>query len=115
MQLAGTPANLDLAVVDNGDPRRVVAAIFQPPQPFDDNRDGLLIADISDDSAHKISSENQFVVPPLGGRASYKSIPRCRKPPPKGGTMIRLYPFLRCAWPSPLAKEPGGSRSLIPN
>src|SRR5262245_43938135 len=62
VQLAGAPANLDLAVVDDGDARRVVAAIFQPPQPLDDDRDGLLIADVSDDSAHKISSENSHVV-----------------------------------------------------
>src|SRR5262245_49935721 len=58
MQFTWTPANLDLAVVDNGDSRRVIAAILQPPQPFDDDLDGLLITDISDDSAHKISSEN---------------------------------------------------------
>src|SRR5262245_13409861 len=66
LQLAGTPANLDLAVVDDGDPRRVIAAIFQPPQSLDDDRDGLLIADISNNSAHEISSENRFVVPPSG-------------------------------------------------
>src|SRR5262249_17785077 len=59
MQLAGAPANLDLPIVDNGDSGRVVTAIFQPPQPFNDHRNGLLIADISDNSAHKISLENR--------------------------------------------------------
>src|SRR5262249_46900020 len=45
---------------------RVIAAIFQPPQSLDDDRDGLLIADVSNNSAHEISSENRFVVPPSG-------------------------------------------------
>src|SRR5262245_63287429 len=99
LQLAGTPANLDLAVVDDGDPRRVIAAILQPPQPLDDDRDGLLIADISNNSAHLISSENRFVVPPLGGRAGYKSIPHCQKLPPKGGTTNRAFHYLSASPP----------------
>src|SRR5262245_55430482 len=36
------------------------------------------------------SSGNQFVVPPLGGRVSYKSISRYQTFPPKGGTTNRL-------------------------
>jgi hypothetical protein len=58
MQLAGTPSDLDLAAVNNGDSSRIVSPIFQPPEPFDHHRDGLLIADISDYSAHNISSED---------------------------------------------------------
>ena len=36
----------------HGDSRRVVATVLQPPQPFDDDRNYLLLADITDDSAH---------------------------------------------------------------
>ena len=38
----------------HGDARRVVAAVFQPPQPFDDDRNYLLGADITDNSAHEV-------------------------------------------------------------
>ena len=33
-----------------------------------------------------MEAENQFVVPPLGGRIVYKSILRRQNLPPKGGT-----------------------------
>src|SRR5262245_11285166 len=35
---------------------------------------------------HRVTSENQFVVPPLGGMDGYKSIPGYQTFPPKGGT-----------------------------
>jgi hypothetical protein len=41
----------------HGDARRVVAAVFQAPQPLDDDRNYLLGTDITDDSAH---ASNRF-------------------------------------------------------
>ena len=51
-ELAGAAPQLDLAVAHDGHPRRVVAAILEPPQPVDQNRKDLLLADIPDDPAH---------------------------------------------------------------
>jgi len=42
---------------DNGDARGIVAAIFQPPQTIQDERNDFLGADISDDSTHCFLSE----------------------------------------------------------
>src|SRR3546814_6160609 len=44
---------LDPAVHQGRDARRIVAAIFQPLQPFDQQRRCLLPADDSDDAAHE--------------------------------------------------------------
>src|SRR5262245_1170379 len=98
VQLAGTPADLDLTVADDGDARRVVAAIFKPPQPFDDDRDGLLIADVSDDSAHKISSEK--------GRANWQFARISRKAALKESRQTASLPYPPAAlfiyfWASP--------------
>ena len=52
-QFARGAANFELAVVaDDGDARRIVAAIFEALQAVEDQRDNLLRADISDNSAH---------------------------------------------------------------
>src|SRR5262245_46310419 len=40
-------------------------------------------------------AENQFVVPPLGGRAGDISIPRYQRLPPKGGTTNRAFHLSR--------------------
>ena len=53
-QLAGAPAQLDVAVDDDGDAGRVVAAIFEPPQPVDQDGHDFLRSDVSDDPAHSI-------------------------------------------------------------
>ena len=52
-ELAGCAADQDLAlVVQHGDACRVVAAVLQLPQPFDQYLDRILGADISHNSAH---------------------------------------------------------------
>ena len=51
-ELARAPAALDLPVADNGHARRIVAAIFKPPQPVDEDGHDFLRAEIADDSAH---------------------------------------------------------------
>ena len=51
-QLAGAAPQIDRAVMHHRHARRVVAAIFEPPQPVDENRDDVLGADVADDSAH---------------------------------------------------------------
>ena len=55
-QLAGAAPDFDRAVLDDGDAGRVVAAIFEPPQPLEeDGHDGLR-SDVTDDSAHIVES-----------------------------------------------------------
>ena len=51
-ELARASAALDLPVADDGDARRVVTAIFKPPQSVDEDGHDFLRAEISDDSAH---------------------------------------------------------------
>jgi hypothetical protein len=51
-QLPGAPAQLDLAVAHDRHARRVIPAILEPPQPVDQDRQDVLVADISDDAAH---------------------------------------------------------------
>ena len=51
-QLAGAAPQLDRAVADDGDARRVVAAILQAAETVDQDRKDLLLADIPDDPAH---------------------------------------------------------------
>ena len=45
-------AGLDLPVVHDRHSGAVIAAIFQPPQPVQENGNGLGIADVADDAAH---------------------------------------------------------------
>src|SRR5690606_41963044 len=51
-ELAGTPANLDVAVVDDRDAGRVVAAILETPESFDENGEDRPLTDVPDDAAH---------------------------------------------------------------
>ena len=61
-QLAFGAANLQLvSVAGDGDSGRVVAAIFQPPQAINDDRNDLLFADVSDDATHAGSSRRHSV------------------------------------------------------
>src|SRR5205814_2100490 len=55
-QFAGAAAQIDRAVADHGDSRRVVAAIFEPPQAVDENRHDVLRSDVADNSTHRVSS-----------------------------------------------------------
>src|SRR3546814_7244572 len=45
----------DMPVDDGRDARRVIAAIFQPPQPFDQPVGYLVLAQNADDAAHDYS------------------------------------------------------------
>ena len=56
-QLALGAAHLQaFAVAGDGDAGRVIAAILQPPQAVDDDGNDLLLAYITDDAAHRVSS-----------------------------------------------------------
>ena len=55
-QLAGAAAQVDRAVAHDRHARRVVAAIFEPPQPVDQHGHDVLRSDVSDDSAHSVLS-----------------------------------------------------------
>ena len=62
-ELAGTTTNVDETAADDGDAGRIVAAIFEPPQPFDQNRDDGLGTDVTDDAAHDCVLLCQLQVP----------------------------------------------------
>ena len=49
---------LDVAVADDRDPGRVVAAVLEPAQAVDQNRKQLLAADVSNNSAHESNPFN---------------------------------------------------------
>ena len=51
-ELAGAAPHVDAVAVDDGNARRVVAAILEPPQPLDQDGDDGLVADVADDAAH---------------------------------------------------------------
>jgi hypothetical protein len=53
-QLARSAAHLESRAggAAHGDARRVVATVFQPPQPFNNDRNYLFRTDITDNSAH---------------------------------------------------------------
>ena len=54
-QLAGAAPELDRSVADDRDAGRVVAAVLEPPQAVDEDRQHLLRADVADDAAHSES------------------------------------------------------------
>ena len=51
-QLARAPSSLDLAIANNGYAGRVVATIFEPSQPVEEDGDNFLRSEIANDSAH---------------------------------------------------------------
>jgi len=51
-QLAHTPSDGNFFFLHNGDSRGVVTSVLQLRQSPDENRDRILIADVSDDSTH---------------------------------------------------------------
>ena len=48
-----------LVVLDDGQSGAVITAIFQPPQPFEDNWGGFLFANVTDNAAHSLCSESR--------------------------------------------------------
>ena len=58
---------LDLAVDQCGDARRIVAAIFEPPQPFDEQGGDFVFADDADDAAHGLAPGLGFRFGRFGG------------------------------------------------
>jgi hypothetical protein len=52
-KLSGSTANLELSGrIDDCDPGGVIAAVLKLAKPFDDDRNNLFWADVTDDSAH---------------------------------------------------------------
>ena len=51
-QLARAATQLDVAVLDDCDTSRVVAAVLEPPQSVDEDWKNFLVADVADDAAH---------------------------------------------------------------
>ena len=54
-QFAGAAPELDRPVADERHARRVIAAILEPPQSVDENRQHFALPDVADDSAHLAS------------------------------------------------------------
>ena len=82
-QLAGAAPQLDLAVAHDRDARRVVAAILEPPQPVDQNRQNLLLADVADDPAHvnpcMSPVVSRFLAASFFARPSLRCCAACRR------------------------------------
>ena len=51
-ELAGAPPQVDRAVADHRDARRVVAPVLEAPQSVDEDGNDVLRSDVADDSAH---------------------------------------------------------------
>ncbi len=51
-ELSGAAPQLNRAIADNSHPRRVVAAVLEPPQPIDQDGKHLLVADVANNAAH---------------------------------------------------------------
>ena len=60
-QLAGAPPQIHRAVVHDGDARRVVPAVLEPPQPVDEHGHDVLRSDIADNSAHSLVPRSYFL------------------------------------------------------
>ena len=58
-ELAGAAAQLDVPVAHDGDARRVVAAILEASQPFEQQRNDWTRADVADDSTHGLPDPDQ--------------------------------------------------------
>ena len=54
-ELALGPPPLDAAVDQGRDPGRIIAAVFEPPQPFDQPRGDRVLGDDADNAAHQTS------------------------------------------------------------
>ena len=61
-QLAGTAPQLDRAITHDRHAGRIVAAVFEPPKPVDQNRHDLPRADVTNDSAHVTVSSRESAV-----------------------------------------------------
>ena len=92
-QLAGALLRGDLALVDQGDARGVVAAVLQPAETGDHHTLGLLRSDVPDDSTHGRHS--------TGGAAPARTAHACHNP--RHGFRQRR----RCVRPRASAGRPG--------
>ncbi len=54
-ELADRADNLDAVVRMNGEAGRIVAAVFEPPKPVEQDRRRLAVTDVTNDSAHSLT------------------------------------------------------------
>ena len=75
-QLAFGATNLQsVAIASHRDSGGIIAAIFQPPQSFDDDRNDTLLADVADNAAHgKTSQEVLRIFRPVTTRPGRNGI-----------------------------------------
>ena len=108
-ELAGAAPDVDARAVDDRDAGRVVAAVFEPPQPLDQDGNDLLGADVADDAAHESSLQSQFRVQRVRTSCSGLGLHwlcllvfRCRP-----------NPLCLPAAPRPMPSAPAGTSSVI--
>ena len=63
LELALGAAAIEMAVLDGGDARRIIAAIFEPPQRVDEIAGDRLLSKNADDAAHALFPPADFAVP----------------------------------------------------
>src|SRR6185503_3291190 len=87
-------ANALEAAVDHGDPRRVVAAVLQAPQPFDQDRDDVTPRYRGDDSTHAgfpcRNERTPAVITAAGAAAARSAMPAPRNMTAPGTSQGRL-------------------------
>ena len=54
---AGTFPRLDMVAIDDRDAGRIVATVFEPTQPIEQDGRGFRSSDVSDDATHTLGSE----------------------------------------------------------
>ena len=83
-QLADIAPDSDLPILDDGDPCRVIPAIFQPPQAVHDDLGGVARPDVADNSTHNptpsLDEFKPFVLRRVGGRVVTLHVRRQERP-----------------------------------
>jgi hypothetical protein len=54
-ELANRPDDLDAVVAADGQSRRIITPVFQPPKPIEQDRRSLFATYVTDDSAHGLT------------------------------------------------------------
>ena len=83
LELALGAAAVEMAVLDGGNARRIIAAILEPPQRVDEVARHRLLPEDADDAAHALSLLRPHCSDALAGRAASR-VPSSRDPPGLG-------------------------------
>jgi hypothetical protein len=92
-QLAGVAAHFDMAVFQHRQAGRIIAAVFQPLQPVQDNRRRVCAANITNDSTHSRDPSVRLILPDYLVSTKYTGI--CLSLIPYSQFLCQFPPFCR--------------------